>query len=36
MSARGFSTLRVSVCNWQTNDEDVERTVQSVAAILDV
>ena len=31
---RGQRAMRVSVCNWQTNDEDVERTVQSVAAIL--
>ena len=31
---RGQRAMRVSVCNWQTNDDDVERTVQSVAAIL--
>jgi glutamate/tyrosine decarboxylase-like PLP-dependent enzyme len=30
----GRRAMRVSVCNWQTSDEDVERTVQSVAAIL--
>src|SRR4029077_1576954 len=31
---RGQRAMRVSVCNWQTNEEDVERTVRSVAEIL--
>jgi hypothetical protein len=26
--------MRVSVCNWQTNDEDVRRTVEVVARVL--
>jgi glutamate/tyrosine decarboxylase-like PLP-dependent enzyme len=31
---RGRRAMRVSVCNWQTSDEDVERVVQGVAAVL--
>ena len=32
---RGKRCMRVSVCNWQTNDEDVERAVRSVTEVLD-
>jgi glutamate/tyrosine decarboxylase-like PLP-dependent enzyme len=28
---RGRRAMRVSVCNWQTSDEDVQRAVASVA-----
>jgi glutamate/tyrosine decarboxylase-like PLP-dependent enzyme len=31
---RGRRTMRVSVCNWQTSDEDVERVVKAVASVL--
>jgi len=31
---RGRRAMRVSVCNWQTTDRDVERTIQSVAESL--
>ncbi|HKF56685.1 MAG TPA: pyridoxal-dependent decarboxylase [Blastocatellia bacterium] len=31
---RGRRAMRVSVSNWQTSDEDVERTVASVARVL--
>ena len=31
---RGRRAMRVSVCNWQTTDEDVERTVRSIAQLL--
>lgn len=31
---RGRRAMRVSVCNWQTSDEDVERAVRSIATIL--
>lgn len=31
---RGMRAMRVSVCNWQTSDEDVRRTVSAVAAVL--
>lgn len=31
---RGRRAMRVSVCNWQTSDEDVERVVSSVASAL--
>ena len=26
--------MRVSVCNWQTSEEDVERVVNAVAGVL--
>ncbi|MDB4772466.1 MAG: aminotransferase class V-fold PLP-dependent enzyme [Verrucomicrobiales bacterium] len=32
---RGHRCMRVSVCNWQTNDSDVERAVRSVADCLE-
>jgi len=31
---RGRRAMRVSVCNWQTTQHDVERTVQAVAQVL--
>jgi glutamate/tyrosine decarboxylase-like PLP-dependent enzyme len=31
---RGMRAMRVSVCNWQTSDEDVRRTVSAVAIVL--
>lgn len=31
---RGRRAMRVSVCNWQTSDEDVERVVDCVARVL--
>ena len=31
---RGRRAMRVSVCNWQTSEDDVERTVNAVANIL--
>lgn len=31
---RGRRAMRVSVCNWQTNENDVERVISSVASIL--
>jgi glutamate/tyrosine decarboxylase-like PLP-dependent enzyme len=31
---RGRRAMRVSVCNWQTTDEDVKRTVRSIAQLL--
>jgi glutamate/tyrosine decarboxylase-like PLP-dependent enzyme len=31
---RGMRAMRVSVCNWQTSDEDVRRTVSAVAMVL--
>jgi glutamate/tyrosine decarboxylase-like PLP-dependent enzyme len=31
---RGRRAMRVSVCNWQTGDEDVERVVASVAQVM--
>jgi glutamate/tyrosine decarboxylase-like PLP-dependent enzyme len=31
---RGRRAMRVSVCNWRTSDEDVERVVQAVAKCL--
>lgn len=31
---RGMRAMRVSVCNWQTNESDVERAVNAVARIL--
>jgi glutamate/tyrosine decarboxylase-like PLP-dependent enzyme len=31
---RGWRAMRVSVCNWQTSDDDVERTVRSIAKLL--
>jgi glutamate/tyrosine decarboxylase-like PLP-dependent enzyme len=30
----GHRVMRVSVCNWQTSDDDVERAVNAVAKIL--
>ena len=33
---RGKRAMRVSVCNWQTSDEDVERVVKAVAGVLGV
>jgi glutamate/tyrosine decarboxylase-like PLP-dependent enzyme len=33
-SWRGRRAMRVSVCNWQTGDADVERTVNAVAGVL--
>lgn len=35
-SWRGRRAMRVSVCNWQTSDEDVLRAVRSVADVLGV
>jgi glutamate/tyrosine decarboxylase-like PLP-dependent enzyme len=32
---RGRRCMRVSVCNWQTSDADVERAVRSVARVLE-
>jgi glutamate/tyrosine decarboxylase-like PLP-dependent enzyme len=31
---RGRRAMRVSVCNWQTSDNDVKRTVRSIAQLL--
>lgn len=31
---RGRRAMRVSVCNWQTSDEDIERAVRSIAKLL--
>ena len=31
---RGRRAMRVSVCNWQTSDDDVKRTVRSIAKLL--
>jgi glutamate/tyrosine decarboxylase-like PLP-dependent enzyme len=31
---RGMRAMRVSVCNWQTSEEDVRRTVSAVAEVL--
>ena len=31
---RGRRAMRVSVCNWQTSEEDVERVVRAVASVL--
>lgn len=31
---RGMRAMRISVCNWQTSDEDVRRTVSAVAIVL--
>ena len=33
---RGNRAMRVSVCNWRTSDEDVERVVKAVAGVLGV
>jgi len=30
----GRRAMRVSVCNWQTSEEDVERVVRAVSAVL--
>jgi glutamate/tyrosine decarboxylase-like PLP-dependent enzyme len=32
---RGRRAMRVSVCNWQTSDEDVQRSVRAVAKVLE-
>ena len=31
---RGRRAMRVSVCNWQTSDEDVQRVIRAVAHVL--
>ena len=31
---RGRRAMRVSVCNWQTSDEDVQRVIRAVARVL--
>jgi glutamate/tyrosine decarboxylase-like PLP-dependent enzyme len=31
---RGMRAMRVSVCNWQTSEDDVRRTVSAVAKVL--
>jgi len=31
---RGMRAMRVSVCNWRTSEEDVRRTVNAVALVL--
>jgi glutamate/tyrosine decarboxylase-like PLP-dependent enzyme len=31
---RGRRAMRVSVCNWQTSDDDVQRVVRAVASVL--
>jgi Glutamate decarboxylase and related PLP-dependent proteins len=31
---RGRRAMRVSVCNWQTSDEDVQRVIRAVAGVL--
>lgn len=31
---RGRRAMRVSVCNWQTNEQDVQRSVNAVAKVL--
>jgi glutamate/tyrosine decarboxylase-like PLP-dependent enzyme len=31
---RGRRAMRVSVCNWQTSDQDVGRVIESVAEVL--
>jgi glutamate/tyrosine decarboxylase-like PLP-dependent enzyme len=33
---RGKRAMRMSVCNWQTSDDDVERVVKAVAGVLGV
>jgi hypothetical protein len=33
---RGRRAMRVSVSNWQTSEEDVERVVDAVAGVLGV
>ena len=33
---RGRRAMRVSVCNWQTSDEDVQRVIRAVASVLKV
>jgi glutamate/tyrosine decarboxylase-like PLP-dependent enzyme len=32
----GLRVMRVSVCNWQTSEEDVDRAVMAVASVLSV
>jgi glutamate/tyrosine decarboxylase-like PLP-dependent enzyme len=32
---RGRRTMRVSVCNWQTSKEDVDRSIAAVARVLE-
>jgi hypothetical protein len=29
---RGVAAMRISVCNWRTDEEDVERSVHSILA----
>jgi glutamate/tyrosine decarboxylase-like PLP-dependent enzyme len=31
---RGMRAMRISVCNWQTSDDDVERAIASIAKVL--
>jgi prophage antirepressor-like protein len=31
---RGRRAMRVSVCNWQTSNDDVERVMKAVASVL--
>jgi len=33
-SFKGRRVMRISVSNWQTSEEDVERTVQAVESVL--
>jgi hypothetical protein len=33
-TSRGRRVMRVSVCNWQTSEEDVRRVVSAVRKIL--
>jgi glutamate/tyrosine decarboxylase-like PLP-dependent enzyme len=32
---KGQRAMRVSVVNWRTNDEDVERTIEAVRKVLE-
>jgi glutamate/tyrosine decarboxylase-like PLP-dependent enzyme len=32
---RGMRAMRVSVCNWQTSDEDVRRTIEAVGRVVE-
>jgi aromatic-L-amino-acid decarboxylase len=31
---RGMRAMRVSVCNWRTSEQDVQRTIDAVAKVL--
>jgi glutamate/tyrosine decarboxylase-like PLP-dependent enzyme len=31
---RGMRVMRISVCNWRTTDDDIERTIESVSKVL--